>query len=238
MKSTITIWDIDKTLYDGYVIIDFGKYLEKVGRFEAGFSRDIDLLLTRYKAGEISYEDFAKGVYKVYGEYINDKNQYEILQLNKQFWLEATTKLYPASQALYEFLTKLGSDHAAISGSSFESLYYLLDKLNFSKLKATEYETIDGNYTGKLVSTLVSHYDKSKLADRVLNQKNKYRKVLGVGDNHADVAFLQHVDIPIIVGVRDQDLIEWGRNHKAITIEDPDAKPDKMLLHLEELIST
>ncbi|MDQ7021529.1 MAG: hypothetical protein Q9M91_06940 [Candidatus Dojkabacteria bacterium] len=190
-KQMITIWDIDKTLYSGYVIIDSGKYLESIGVFKNDFSKRIDTAQPSYKRGEVDYDEFAKTVYMIYGDNIFNKNQFEILQLSKIFWDKSFSKIYKASYQLYNYLNVLGSDHAAISGSSFESLYYLLGRLSFSKMKSTEYETIDGNYTKKLVSTLVSHSDKSNLHGRVLNQKNKYQVLVGVGDNYAGFGFFR-----------------------------------------------
>ena len=220
-KPIITIWDIDKTLYNGYAIIDFGVFLEKEGKFSNGFSKEIGQIKVQYKQNKITYNEFAQGVYKTYGKYIYDKNFYEILQLSKKFWRYSVNNIYPASNQLHQLLTNQGSQHAAISGSSFESLYYLLDYLGFVKIKSTEYETIDGNFTSKIVSTLVSHYDKSKLEKKVLNQKSKYQITVAVGDNHADLAFLSLVDIPIVVGVGDEQLTNHAKENNWIQIEDP-----------------
>jgi phosphoserine phosphatase len=232
-KPIIAIWDIDKTLYEGYVIIDFGKYLEEVGMFKSGFASEIDELKSKYENKSISYNDFALGVYKIYGNYLFNHNRYEVMQVSKDFWKQGITKLYPVSKTIYDYLQSIGSDHAAISGSSFESLYYLLDILNFSKMKSTEYEVIDGNFTTKLVSTLVSHSDKSKLQERVLNQRNKYDLTIGLGDNHADVSFLQYVDIPIIIGNSDGELVKWGNENNALIFADPKATD----IDLSELIT-
>lgn len=219
-KPLLTIWDIDKTLYDGYCIIDFGIYLAEIGYFKPGFINRITNIKDRYQAGKINYETFAADVYRIYGDFIFDKNLYEVLQLSKQFWSKNFNKLYPAALSLHQRLTAAGSEHAAISGSSFESLYYLLDRLGFVKMKTTEYETIEGNFTKKIVSTLVSHYDKSKLNQRVLNQKNKYEKVIGIGDNLADRAFLEHVDIAIVMG-NNPELQAVAKTRNWIIITDP-----------------
>jgi phosphoserine phosphatase len=220
MKPIISIWDIDKTLYDGYAIIDFGTFLEEEGKFSKGFKEEIISLKKEYDQNEITYEEFASSVYKIYGKYIFNKNQYEILQLSKIFWDKNIVKIYPAAMDLYKFLNKFGSEHAAISGSSFESLYYLADQLKFIKIKTTEYETIDGNFTDKIVSKLVSHYDKSRLKDRVLNQKTKYKITIGIGDNYADYAFLKLVDIPIVMGMEDQKLVNVAKDKGWTIIRD------------------
>lgn len=237
-KKLLTIWDVDKTLYDGYAIIDFGIYLEEIGKFEKGFTEEILNKKEEYKSQKISYENFAKGVYEIYGRYIYNKNLYEILQLSKNFWKKNIEKLYPASLKLYQFLNSRGSEHASISGSSFESLYYLMDELGFVKIKTTEYETVDGNFSSKIVSTLVSHPDKSKLVDRVRNQKNKYEKVVGVGDNEADLAFLELVDLAIVIGNHDRKLTDVAKEKGWIIIDDPyrDALPDRVEEKLEELL--
>lgn len=229
-KKYITIWDIDKTLYKGYVIIDFGKYLDDIGYFEKNFSSRVDESLRMYQEGTVSYDSFAKSVYTIYGDNIFNKNQFEILQLSKVFWETSISNLYKASLDIYKLLNSMGSDHAAISGSSFESLYYLLDKLGFSKMKATEYETVEGNYTKKIVSTLVSHSDKSRLKERVLNQKNKYEITIGLGDNHADLSFLELVDYPIIIGTKDSDLMKWGEDNEVLIVDNPDKHIDSKLL--------
>ncbi|MBD3280010.1 hypothetical protein GF389_00615 [Candidatus Dojkabacteria bacterium] len=225
-KPMLTIWDIDKTLYDGYAIIDFGIYLEKIGKFDNGFKEEIAQSKTNYESGEIAYEAFAQSVYKIYGKYLFRKNMYEILQLSKGFWEEAIDKIYPAAKVLYEFLNQQKSEHAAISGSSFESLYYLADRLGFVKIKTTEYETVDGNYTNKIVSQLVSHYDKSRIKDKVLNQKNKYERVVGVGDYFADSAFLKLVDMPIVMGVDDESLVKMAQDNNWLIIEDKYSQPN------------
>jgi phosphoserine phosphatase len=229
-KKYITIWDIDKTLYKGYVIIDFGKYLEDIGYFEKNFSSRVDESLRRYQEGTVSYDSFAKSVYTIYGDNIFNKNQFEILQLSKVFWETSISNLYKASLGIYKLLNSMGSDHVAISGSSFESLYYLLDKLGFSKMKATEYETVEGNYTKKIVSTLASHSDKSRLSERVLNQKNKYEVTIGLGDNYADLSFLELVDYPIIIGTKDTDLMMWGESNEVFIVDNPERYIDSKLL--------
>lgn len=239
MKPLVTIWDIDKTLYDGYAIIDFGMYLEEIGKFRVGFKEQILESKRSYEKGKTSYENFANSVYEIYGEYIDNLNMYEILQLSKGFWQRSISKLYPAARSLYDFLTVKNSEHAAISGSSFESLYYLADRLKFVKIKTTEYETIDGNFTKKIVSTLVSHGDKSKLEDRVLNQKNKYKVTVGVGDNYADCSFLKLVDIPIVMGTRDQILADMANSEGWFVIQDPNSILSKeMRFDLEAKLKT
>ncbi len=238
-KKLLTIWDVDKTLYDGYAIIDFGIYLQEIEKFEKGFTEEILNKKEEYKSQKISYEDFAKGVYEIYGRYIYNKNLYEILQLSKNFWKKNIKKLYPASFKLYQFLNSQGSEHASISGSSFESLYYLMDELGFVKIKTTEYETVDGNFTSKIVSTLVSHPDKSKLVDRVKNQKNKYEKVIGVGDNEADLAFLELADLAIVIGNNDKKLTDVAKENDWIIIDDPyqDELTSSLVEKIELLIS-
>jgi phosphoserine phosphatase len=220
-KTLLTIWDIDKTFYNGYSIIDFGVYLEKIGEFESGFEEMSSHLKEGYKEGKISYEHFAQAIYNLYGGFIKDHNLYKVLQLSKDFWKEAVKNVYPAALELHKYLTSKGSEHMAISGSSFESLYYLFDQFNFVKVKTTQYEVIDGNFTDKIVSTLVSHFDKSRQKDKVLNQKNKYEKLIGIGDNMADLSFLELVDVPIVMGKSDKALVDIATQKDWLIIEDP-----------------
>ncbi len=228
-KTLLTIWDIDKTFYNGYCIIDFGIYLEKIGEFESGFEEMSNHLIEGYKSGKIPYDHFAKAIYNLYSGYIKEHNLYRVLQLSKGFWNGAIKNIYPAALELHKYLTSQNSEHMAISGSSFESLYYLFDQFNFIKVKTTQYEVIDGNFTDKIVSTLVSHFDKSRQKDKVLNQKNKYERVIGIGDNMADLSFLELVDIPIIMGTSDHELNKLAKEKNWLVIEEPNSNDIELI---------
>lgn len=215
----LAIFDIDKTLKAGYSIIDFARYLTEIGKFNNEELSRIDVGLQQHKAGELDYNAFADLIVDAYSKGIAGQKEDELLTHSDSFWEQYSRGIYGYVEDLFRQLKEMNAETVAMSGSDKWSLAPLLSMLNFTRNFVTDYEVVEGVFTGKVVRNAASLSGKEELVKRAIGD-GEYDVIFGFGDSVADLAFLRLATHAFVIGRNDQNLIAEAEEKGWVIVDD------------------
>lgn len=224
MKKNLAIFDVDKTMFPGYSIIDFAEFLAKNELFKMEEWREFERLIGEYKKGSFGYNDFAVLIVDSYARGIVGQGVEEVNNLSNIFWQERITTIYGYVRPLLHDLFRENVEIIVVSGSTKESVWPMMDKLKIGKSYCTEIANDGGVYTDQVVVNVASHEGKSKVIKTILDDIGGDVKTYGFGDSVADLSFLELVDNPVVIGTHDKELEEVARREGWKIILNPNSE--------------
>lgn len=197
-QKNCAFFDVDGTLFSGYIIQNFPRYLADNGHIETEYSIKIDKIIMNYESKKIEYREAAESVAILYALALKGKHNKEIKQWAKdfmQFYIPA--KILPYSKQLILQIKNLFDVTIAISGSPIEPIIEL-KILGFDKLFGSLIELKNGVYTGKVITNLILGEEKAKTVKKISKELSidLYRSI-AFGDTDQDVFLLNMVGLPI-----------------------------------------
>lgn len=212
-ESFVAIFDADKTLLPDYSIIDFAKFLSQRNHFRKSTWNLFEILLLQYKNKRIEYNAFADEVVRLYGEGIQGQSLQTIEGLSTLFWQDRVMTIYPFVPLLFRSLRDISAVCILLSGSTQESLQGLLSLFRFDETFTTLIEKLGKSYSSRVAVNAASETEKCKAVQTIFD-KYPNAVTFGFGDSVADLAFLNRVQYPVVVGSHDptlqQRVIEKG----------------------------
>lgn len=221
MKKTIAIFDVDKTMFPGYTIIDFAEYLKDNNHFKKEEWMEFERCISEYKKGVLSYNEFAILIVDSYAKGIVNQTVNNIDKLSKKFWEKRIDNVYGYVRPLFERLNKLNAEIIIVSGSTRESLNPMLDFFEVKKYYCTEVD-LDGDVYGSTPRiNAASHEGKTKIIKEIFEKIDPNNLVYGFGDSVADLSFLELVTKPFVIGNHDKELAEVALREGWRVVIDP-----------------
>lgn len=206
-SRVFAIFDVDKTILPGYSIIDFARFLTKNGLFKPDQWYVMEQIIAIYKQNH-DYNKFADQLVETYARGIAGQDVEDISQMSSKFWIERMTTIYPFIHPTMQELTRLNAEKIAISGSQIESIFPLLQFLQFNAAFTTQVSKSEGKYTGVVAINAASQSQKEKIVADIMATIPTGALTYGYGDSIADIAFLALVTKPTVVGTHDKVLNE------------------------------
>ncbi len=189
-----TVFDIDGTLYRGYLISDFADYLAKLGKFKRSALRKIELFGKSYKAGKLAYGPAAKGIVDSYGEGIAGQKTQELLALAENFLKENVKKFSQKSFALVKAAKKRGRVFA-VSLSPIECITAINKLFGFDYVYGVWFESKKGRYTGKYTQENLAKYKKNAIGTIIGRFKLDPKTVRFYGDTAEDLKATKNIPV-------------------------------------------
>jgi HAD superfamily hydrolase (TIGR01490 family) len=221
MNHNLAIFDVDKTMFPGYSIIDFAGYLKNKNKFIADEWQVFLSVIDKYKKGNLGYNDFATLVVESYARGIAGQQSNEIETLSLDFWKTRMKTMYGYLIPLLKTLKSLDTEVVVVSGSTEESMLPMLRELKIDKYYCTEIGIENGIFLSKVKHNIASHEGKLQIVKIIFEKANEYEKVYGFGDYVADLSFLELVDIPVVIGEHDKELVEVAKREGWRVVTDP-----------------
>jgi len=217
-KERLAVFDVDGTLFNGNLGIDFVKSLVGGGIFSREIGEGIFTWYGKYKKGEVEKAVAVDEIYKLYAAGLKGKQKEQIEGVALETWQSLTDRLYGFASELVNLLKENGFLILLISGSPTEMVSKLGEKLGIDKgnIIAGELEIRDSVYTGEIISYPGSSEQKVVALDDLLRIRGidpEWQESLGMGDNERDTGILGRVGIPIAFEPNDilrQNAIENG----------------------------
>jgi len=196
MKASF--FDIDGTLVEGLMIHEFPKYLAKKGVFENKIFEKIDSLVNLYKKNKATYRQIALEIPGLCSKCLKNISAEEILKEAKSFVdFYLMDNIWPYTKNLVQLMKGYGL-MIGISGSPIEVVSYVGEIFNFDITYGTEFEIINGVYTGKVKQNLIIKETKETLLKRTVEKYGiDLNQSFGFGDTEQDLSFLSEVGMPI-----------------------------------------
>lgn len=187
------IFDIDDTLVDGSLGIDFVNYMAGKGFFDIQLAEYIDRIYRQLKSGEMGYQEAIPEISRAYGRGLKGKRLLDLIRYVDGFII--TVEYLPGSKELVKLMNEKGFITMAISGSP-PIIMRRLD-LGFNYV----YGTVgcldpDGTYTGEIIEYAS---DKTAEVERFANDFDvDLAGSYGFGDSGND-DFLSIVGHPAVI---------------------------------------
>lgn len=195
----VGIFDIDGTIYRDSLMIDLIDRLRAMSILTNECFAKSDRLRRQWKdrEGDNAYESFAEAlVQTVEQEQVFRCRSEDVRRVCADLIDQKGRQVYEFTRELIYTLKELGYTLVAVSGSPLPAVDQFVRQFGFHHVRATEYELVDGSYTGKIISLPVN--DKVAAAKQVLEQLGaQFSDVIAVGDTTSDFRLLSCARYPI-----------------------------------------
>ena len=171
-SKSYCFFDFDNTLYkgkNGYLILDFPEFLAVKGLFNCLDLKNLQDLQFLYKNKHMSRDDFAIKVLETYYKGLAGKEEKDIFMEAVNFFeIKYNEIWFPYSLPLIQLMNKYTTT-ILVSGSPYEILELICEKIDIKILFATRGIIDKGVYTGEFnIDTEMATYDaKKKLMDKL-----------------------------------------------------------------------
>jgi HAD superfamily hydrolase (TIGR01490 family) len=194
MLRSIAFFDIDNTMYDGFSYFELLEKQAGEGLIEQQTLINAKASMQKYKTKLQDYETTIVELLDIYAAGLKGAKYAAILESTKQFY-EQSDKFFdyvvPTMKAL-----KSSHDIALVTGEPQFVAEAVKEIFGVDSYYATEYEVVDGVFTGGIKSYLASRHEKHD-AIKYLMQGHGAKNSFAFGDSEGDIEMLGAVDHPI-----------------------------------------
>ena len=156
-----------------------------------------------------SFREYEQTLIKIYEDSLVNIDTKTFDSVAKQIAAEYKDQVYTYTRDLCKDLKGKGYRLLAISGSHQELVGYISKNYGFDYWVGTEYERLDGSFTGK--KFVASHDKKTVLESLITKHSLSLTGSLAVGDSGSDIPMLEMAEIPVAFNP-DRALLDKAKN--------------------------
>lgn len=202
MKKKLAIFDVDGTLFNGNLGIEFIKKLTQNGIQTKENAKTIMFWYLKYKNGEVKKSVAVDEIYKMHALGLKNSKEKEVKKVAEETWKEIKNKRYGFAANMIKKIKDQGYIVFLLSGSPTEIIEIFGNDLGIEKenILAGEIEIADGIYTGNIVFYPGSAEQKVEALMNLIQRKNidvDWKNSMAMGDNERDAKVLGMVGNPI-----------------------------------------
>lgn len=200
MKRPIALFDIDNTIYEGFSYFDLVKKhvdekLIVVSVFDAAMAS-----MKKYKSGAQDYETTIIELLDIYASGLKDVEYDAILYSTKEFY-KNSSKFFDYVPSVMSYLH--GShDVALVTGEPQFVAQAVGDIFGITSYYSSQYEVIDGRFTGNITHYLASRHEKHDAIKHLMHGHGSNGS-FAFGDSEGDIEMLRAVEYPICLNPTD-----------------------------------
>ena len=224
MKKRLAIFDIDGTIFRSSLLISLVDGLIKDGVFPESVKKEIEKDYLDWINRKGQYSNYISKVVEVYFKYLKGSREDKLKKVAQKVILKDKDKVYRFTRDLIKELQKKNYFLLAISGSPSYMVSYFTNKMGFDHYIASEFEVINGVFTGKPI-LLPAKGKGGLLLNFISSSKTKFdlKNSIAVGDEIGDVEMLEVVGNPIAFNPT-SELASYAKKKKwRIVLERKDA---------------
>lgn len=195
------LFDIDRTLADGSIGVEFARFLVKQRLFPRGEFTIIERAIRLNNQGKMSYAKRGEIIIKAWARGFKGWREKDLRKAAQRFFSEEyCQRMYLGSLELISYLKNKGYFIAGISRAFEEVLTPLSDHLKLSGVVGTRFEYKNGVCTGKLSNKMWKSKAKQNAIMTLFKEENltTYNS-MAFGDTEDDYYMLEVVQHPISV---------------------------------------
>lgn len=196
-EKSIALFDIDKTIYHGYTLLDCISAQESAGIITKNYVQEIVELHNQLKRGVLDYETAVAKVLIIWAQALKGKSYTEILENTRDVLHQNKQKLYPFVNAT---VTALKPTHRIIliTGEPQFIAQVMTETVGADQSVSTIYEVVNGRFTGD-ISMLLADRTQKEAQVRKISSENSDQNSYAFGDSEADILMLSLVKHPICI---------------------------------------
>jgi HAD superfamily hydrolase (TIGR01490 family) len=188
----LALFDIDKTIYNGYTIFDLAEFQVQNGLVEPKLLEVLDSDTADYKSQKLNYEEYVKVLNEHWISFLKGKKYLDIFNNAFEFFSLNNHKFYNFVEPLFEQLKDshdifLVTGEMTFIGDSVRKIF------NTTGYRATEIEVIDGVISGRIMNYLATREEKKHAISDLL-QRYRIDGSIAFGDSVGDIEMLSVVE--------------------------------------------
>jgi len=203
-------FDVDHTIYNGYLCTDFCEFLVEKGYAGADIRLANEELLDQYVAGVIDYREASARALQLFADAIKGRTDKEVAKFQEEF-AETKGEFFPWVEELMEILRASEFSVYLVSAAPTIAIEAIAQKLGVNHFYGTELVIDSGVYVGEL-ATVLNFEQKHLLIQKLLDQMGRGFH-LGFGDSMGDVDMLSALDEAILYKPKPPELIEIAQKN-------------------------
>jgi HAD superfamily phosphoserine phosphatase-like hydrolase len=220
-KVKLAIFDVDGTLFDGNLGIEFVKDLVSDAIFTEDIGNNIFFWYKKYKNGKVKKSVAVDKCYEFYTEGLMGQSSAEIKIFAESTWQRVREKTYTFVEDLLSYLKGKNYKIILISGSPIEMVSQICKTYDVSSLDmiAGVSEVKYGKYTGKSIFYPGSSEQKLLALDKYINRNDleiDFGHSVAMGDNERDLGILNKVGYPF--AFNPNDVLKSTAKERGMTI--------------------
>jgi len=148
--------DIDGTLLEGFITVDFVKYLWEKGLFDNKYFIEQKELMDEFKLNKIDFVSWLKKWAIIWAKGVKGKKEADILFAAKEFFVNFKKNIYPSSKELVTLFHNKGYVVIGVSVGVVEAINLVKSNLNLDYVLASKVEIKNGVYSDKVLTNFHS----------------------------------------------------------------------------------
>jgi len=209
--NKFAVFDIDGTLIRWQLYHAIVDRLAKLGLLGEKAHQELHdaRMVWKNREHSESFREYEQTLIKIYEDSLVNIDTKTFDSVAKQIAAEYKDQVYTYTRDLCKDLKGKGYRLLAISGSHQELVGYISKNYGFDYWVGTEYERLDGSFTGK--KFVASHDKKTVLESLITKHSLSLTGSLAVGDSGSDIPMLEMAEIPVAFNP-DRALLDKAKN--------------------------
>jgi HAD superfamily hydrolase (TIGR01490 family) len=200
MLRSIAFFDIDNTMYDGFSYFELLERQVGEGLLELQVLDEAKISMQKYKSKTQDYETTIVELLDTYAKGLKGAQYDAILESTKQFYKRSNKFFKYVGPSIKEL--KDSHDIILVTGEPQFVAKAVSELFGANSYYSTEYEVIDGTFTGAVKSYLASRHEKHD-AIKHLMRGHSTKNSFAFGDSESDIEMLRAVEYPICLNLTD-----------------------------------
>lgn len=227
-ERKIALYDIDKTSYRDFLLLDIVRYQFKNGILPEANLLAIEKDIQSYIKGELTYEKMAQNVLEYWPKGLKGKRVEDVANNTKEFFQTEGQKFLPFVQESINLLNPTHDTYFVTAEPQFVAGE--VTKINQATgYFSTIFEVEGGVFTGNVVSSLARKENKGNTLQQLL-LTHSGEQSFAFGDSDNDIEMLEGVEYPICVNPNDE--LTKTATEKDWAIK----KPEEVVEYIKEVL--
>lgn len=195
-EKHLALFDIDKTIYEGYTIFPLAEFQLKNGLIRQTCLDDLYNDLKLLKDGNVDYEETVANLCIHWADGLKGTTYSQVLHNTENFF-RSDDKFYPYFAKVRSQLIKT-FDIYLITGEPQFIAKSIVNKFAVTGYVSAEFEVINDVFTGKVKRFLAKRAEKQEAIQNTLAKYDKSDS-FAFGDSEGDIEMLEAVQYPICI---------------------------------------
>ena len=207
-KKDMALLDWDRTLYDGFVLLSWVRFLSVHGKFSRAYYEELKRVFSHYSRRDIKYDDLSRNAPLIYARGLKGQRVTDICGLALEYVRE-DSQLYPHSIPIFDMLHQKNITIAVLSGAPQEVLDAFSERLDIEIVIGITVRMLSSGefFSGVLGRNSALVEVKRRQVERL---RRKFNILLAIGDSSADIPLLMAAKVPIV--------LNDNREHKSFSL--------------------
>ena len=227
----IAFFDVDKTIFDGYLAPDILQYLEENDVVQKGHFAAYRQAVEKYKKGSMDYNGLVRSALRSFARSITGKPREEV-DIHIRDYFDQSAGIFPWVESVMEFLKDKSVTINLVSGAPNPAVNMITQYVGGDTYLSTELKEKDGVFTGGVGTILDDEGKKQKIMHLIKEYPDI--ETFGFGDSPGDISMLNLTDHAFVISNPHMpQMRKIAQQYSFVFIEDPYVLID----YLKEIIT-